>query len=213
MNDTLKQLSNAVYEGQAKDIAGLTNGALAAGLSPQDILHSGLIQGMQVIGKEFKEGKKFIPEVLCAARAMQVSLGILRPLLVQTGVKMVGKVVIGTVKGDLHDIGKSLVGMMLEGAGFEVIDLGKDVGPERFVEAIKSEKPQIVALSALLTTTMRAMGRTIELLKEVGLREQVRVMVGGAPVTSDFASHINADAYGASAPDAVEIAKKFVGAT
>ena len=210
MNDTFTQISNAVYEGRAKDMPGLTNGALAAGLTPQEILDRGLIQGMQLIGKDFKEGKKFIPEVLFAARAMQASLNILRPLLVQTGAKTRGKVVIGTVKGDLHDIGKTLVGMMLEGAGFEVIDLGKDVAPEQFVEAVKHEKPNIVALSALLTTTMRSMGRTIELLKEAGLREQVRVMIGGAPVTSDFACQINADAYGSSAPDAVEIAKKFV---
>ncbi len=210
MNDTLTQISSAVYEGRVKDMADLTKGAIAAGLKPQDILDQGLIQGMQRVGKDFKEGKKFIPEVLFAARTMQVSLNILRPLLIETGVKTAGKVVIGTVKGDLHDIGKALVGMMLEGAGFEVIDLGKDVEPERFVEAVKREKPQIVALSALLTTTMRSMGRTIDLLKEAGLREQVRVMIGGAPVTSDFASQINADAYGASAPDAVELAKKLV---
>jgi 5-methyltetrahydrofolate--homocysteine methyltransferase len=213
MSDTLTQISHAVFEGRVKDMAGLTKEALAAGLTPQEILDRGLIQGMQMIGKEFKEGKKFLPEVLFAGRAMQASLSILRPLLAQTGAKMMGKVIIGTVKGDLHDIGKNLVAMMLEGAGFELIDLGKDVAPEQFVEAVRREKPDIVALSALLTTTMRSMGQTVERLKEAGLRDHVRIMIGGAPVTSDFACQIGADAYGSSAPHAVEIAKKFVQAS
>ena len=213
MSDTLTQISHAVFEGRVKDMAGLTKEALAAGLTPQEILDRGLIQGMQMIGKEFKEGKKFLPEVLFAGRAMQASLNILRPLLAQAGAKMVGKVIIGTVKGDLHDIGKNLVAMMLEGAGFELIDLGKDVAPEQFVEAVRREKPDIVALSALLTTTMRSMGQTVERLKETGLRDHVRIMIGGAPVTSDFACQIGADAYGSSAPHAVEIAKKFVQAS
>jgi len=210
MSDTLTQISHAVFEGRVKDMAGLTKEALAAGLTPQEILDRGLIQGMQMIGKEFKEGKKFLPEVLFAGRAMQASLNILRPLLAQTGAKMMGKVIIGTVKGDLHDIGKNLVAMMLEGAGFELIDLGKDVAPEQFVEAVRREKPDIVALSALLTTTMRSMGQTVERLKEAGLRDHVRIMIGGAPVTSDFACQIGADAYGSSAPHAVEIATQFV---
>jgi 5-methyltetrahydrofolate--homocysteine methyltransferase len=209
MSDTLTRISTAVVEGRVKDTPALTNEALALGLSPKEILDKGLIEGMQVVGKEFREGKKFVPEVLFAARAMQTSLDILRPLLVETGAKMLGKVVIGTVKGDLHDIGKNLVGMMLEGAGFEIIDLGKDVTPEKFVEAVQREKPDIVGLSALLTTTMRSMGRTIELLKAAGLRDGVRVIIGGAPVTSDFAQEIGADAYGSSAPDAVDLAKKF----
>jgi 5-methyltetrahydrofolate--homocysteine methyltransferase len=213
MSEILTQISNAVIEGRAKDLAGLTNGALGAGLSPQEILDKGLIQGMQVIGKEFREGKKFMPEVLLAARGMQTSMDILRPLLAQAGAKMTGKVLIGTVKGDLHDIGKNLVGMMLEGAGFELIDLGKDVTPEKFVEAVKREQPQVVALSALLTTTMRSMGHTIEMLRAAGLRDRVRIMVGGAPVTLDFARQIGADAYGSNAPDAVDIAKKFVQAS
>jgi len=213
MSEVLTQISSAVIEGRTKDIAGLTNRALAAGTTPQEILDQGLIQGMQSIGKEFKEGKKFIPEVLLAARAMQASMDIIRPLLLQAGAKMTGKVVLGTVKGDLHDIGKNLVGMMLEGAGFELIDLGKDVTPEKFVEAVKREQPDVLGLSALLTTTMRSMSHTIELLKKAGLRDRVRIMVGGAPVTSDFARQIGADAYGSSAPEAVELAKKFVQAS
>jgi 5-methyltetrahydrofolate--homocysteine methyltransferase len=166
--------------------------------------------GMDVVGVEFKKGKKFVPEVLLSARTMQTSLDLIKPLLIQAGAKMAGKVVIGTVKGDLHDIGKNLVGMMLEGAGFEVVDLGKDVTPEKFVEAVKNEKPNIVGMSALLTTTMRAMGHTITMLKEAGLRENVKIMVGGAPVTSDFAKQIGADAYASNAPAAAEVARKFV---
>jgi 5-methyltetrahydrofolate--homocysteine methyltransferase len=210
MSDTLVQISTAVIEGRAKDIATLTNGALAAGLSAQDILDKGLMPGMDVVGAEFKKGKKFVPEVLLSARTMQGSLEILKPLLVLVGAKMTGKVVIGTVKGDLHDIGKNLVGMMLEGAGFEVIDLGKDVPPEKFVEAVKREKPNIVGMSALLTTTMRSMGHTVTLLKEAGLRDSVAIMVGGAPVTTDFAKQIGADAYASNAPAAAEMAKRFV---
>ena len=210
MNDLLRQIRQAVIAGQVKEVTGLTNSALAAGLAAQDILNQGLIQGMAVVGAEFKEGKKFIPEVLLSARTMQTSLTILRPLLAKAGVKMAGKVVIGTVKGDLHEIGKDLVAMMLEGSGFEVIDLGKDVAPEKFVEVVKREKPEIVAMSALLTTTMRAMSQTILCLKEAGLREKIKIMVGGAPVTSDFAQQVGADAYGSNASAAAELALKFV---
>lgn len=210
MSDVLVQISNAVIEGRMKDISDLTNTALSSGLTAREILDNGLMPGMDVIGAEFKKGKKFVPEVLLSARTMQASLGILKPLLAQTGEKMAGKVVIGTVKGDLHDIGKGLVGMMLEGSGFEVIDLGKDVSPESFVNAVKTSKANIVAMSALLTTTMRSMGYTVTALKESGLRETVKIMIGGAPVTSDFAERIGADGYAANAPAAVELAKKFV---
>ncbi|MEK7310798.1 MAG: corrinoid protein [Chloroflexota bacterium] len=189
---------------------GLTNTALSSGLTAKDILDKGLMPGMDVIGAEFKKGKKFVPEVLLSARTMQASLDILKPLLAQAGEKMAGKVIIGTVKGDLHDIGKSLVGMMLEGAGFEVVNLGKDVPPEKFVDAVKKEKPDIVAMSALLTTTMRSMGHTVTALKEAGLRESVKIMIGGAPVTVDFAKQIGADAYAANAPAAAELAKKLI---
>ena len=210
MSDVLVQISNAVIDGRLKDIPDLTNTALSSGLTAKEILDKGLMPGMDVIGVEFKKGKKFVPEVLLSARTMQASLGILKPLLAQTGEKMAGKVIIGTVKGDLHDIGKSLVGMLLEGSGFEVVDLGKDVPPENFVDAVKNEKPNIVAMSALLTTTMRSMGHTMTALKEAGLRETVKIMIGGAPVTVDFAKQIGADGYASNAPAAVELAKKFI---
>ncbi len=213
MSDDLMQLRNAIIDSRVKEVEGLTSAALSAGVTPQDILNKGLIQGMAVVGCEFKEAKKFIPEVLLSARAMQMSLNILRPLLAQAGVKMVGKVVIGTVKGDLHDIGKNMVGMMMEGAGFELVDLGRDVAPEKFVEAVRREKPDVLALSALLTTTMRAMDQTIKMLKEAGLRDTVKVMVGGAPVTADFALKVGADSYGSNAADAAEIAKKLLHAS
>jgi 5-methyltetrahydrofolate--homocysteine methyltransferase len=209
----MEQIREAVITGRVKDVTGLTNSALAAGLTAQDILNQGLVQGMAVVGAEFKVGKKFIPEVLLSARAMQTSMTILRPLLAKAGVKMAGKVVIGTVKGDLHEIGKDLVAMMLEGSGFEVIDLGKDVAPEKFVEVVKREKPEIVAMSALLTTTMRAISQTIVSLKAAGVREKVKIMVGGAPVTADFARHIGADAYASNASAAAELAMKFVQAS
>jgi 5-methyltetrahydrofolate--homocysteine methyltransferase len=210
MSDVLVQISNAVIEGNGKEITGLTNTALSSGLTAKDILDKGLMPGMEVIGAEFKKGKKFVPEVLLSARTMQASLEILKPLMAKAGAKMAGRVIIGTVKGDLHDIGKSLVGMLLEGAGFEVVDLGKDVSPEKFVEAVKKEKPNIVALSALLTTTMRSMDQTVVALKEAGLRETVKIMVGGAPVTAEFAKQIGADAYAANAPAAADVAKKLM---
>jgi 5-methyltetrahydrofolate--homocysteine methyltransferase len=209
MSDNLAQIVNAVMEGRMKDMAGLTQEALAAGLTAQEILDKGLMPGMDVVGAEFKKGKRFVPDVLLSARTMQASLDLLRPMLAAGGVKMAGKVIIGTVKGDLHDIGKNLVGMMLEGSGFDVVDLGKDVAPDKFVEAVKREQPSIVAMSALLTTTMRAMGHTITALKEAGLRDGVRVMVGGAPVTADFAKQIGADGYASNAPAAADMAKAF----
>jgi 5-methyltetrahydrofolate--homocysteine methyltransferase len=210
MSDTLVQISNAVFEGRIKDIGGYTKSALDSGVTAQAILDQALMPGMDAVGAEFKKGKKFVPEVLLSARTMQTSLDQLKPLLAESGTRMAGKVIIGTVKGDLHDIGKNLVGMLLEGSGFEVVDLGKDVAPEQFVAAVQREKPDIVAMSALLTTTMRTMGYTITALKEAGLRDEVRIMVGGAPVTSDFASLIGADAYASNAPAAAEVAKKFV---
>ena len=212
MSDVLVQISNAVIEGRVKDIQGLTNTALGEGLTAKDVLDNGLMPGMDEVGTQFKKGKKFVPEMLLSARTMQRSLDILKPLLVKAGAKMMGKAVIGTVKGDLHDIGKNLVGMMLEGSGFEVVDLGKDVPPEKFVDAVKAQKPDVVGMSALLTTTMRAMGHTITMLKEAGLRDSVKIMVGGAPVTPDFAKQIGADAYASNAPAAADLAKKFVGA-
>jgi 5-methyltetrahydrofolate--homocysteine methyltransferase len=166
---------------------------------------------MDHVGVEFKAGNMFVPEVLRSARTMQAAMDILKPLLAESGAKMVGKILIGTVKGDMHDIGKNLAGMMCEGAGFEVVDLGKDVSPEKFVEEVKKQQPDIVGMSALLTTTMRAMEQTIKALSEAGLRDQVKVMIGGAPVTQSFADQIGADGYASNAASATELAKKLVG--
>jgi len=212
MNEVLTEITKAVIEGNYDAIGGLTERALNEGLSAKEILDDGLVPGMEHVGDEMAKGNMFIPEVLLSARVMKASLGIIKPLLAKAGAKMIGKVVIGTVQGDLHDIGKSLVSMMLEGTGFEVIDLGRDVAPEAFVEAVKKEKPDIVGMSALLTTTMRNMGVTIKALKEAGLRDQVKVMVGGAPLTRDFAEKIGADGYAPDAPAGVVMARKFVSA-
>jgi 5-methyltetrahydrofolate--homocysteine methyltransferase len=209
MSDTLGNISQAVIAANLAEIDNLTRKALDENIDPQQILDRGLTSAMDHVGAQFRQGKMYVPELLRSARAMQISLDVLRPLLTETGVRMVGKAVIGTVKGDLHDIGKNLVGMMLEGAGFEVVDLGKNVEPQAFLEAVKREEPDIVGLSALLTTTMRSMATTISALEEAGLRDQTKVLVGGAPVTQDYAQQIGADAYGSSAPAAVELARKF----
>jgi 5-methyltetrahydrofolate--homocysteine methyltransferase len=211
MSEILSTISTAVIEGNLDDIVELTEDALDEGLEAQEILNQGLMPGMDHVGVEFKAGNMFVPEVLRSARAMQASMDILKPLLAESGVKMVGKVLLGTVKGDLHDIGKNLVAMMCEGAGFEVKDLGKDVAPESFVEAVKEFEPDVLGMSALLTTTMRAMEHTIKALEEAGVRDQVKVMIGGAPVTQSFADQIGADGYASNAAAAVEMAKKFVG--
>jgi len=211
MSDTLEKISKAVIEGDVGSIGMLTELALSQGLTPKDILDNGLMPGMDYVGNEFRKGNMFVPEVLLSARAMQASMDIIRPLLAETGAELRGKAVMGTVQGDLHDIGKNLVCMMMEGAGFEIIDLGTDVAPEAFVETVKKEQPDIVGMSALLTTTMRSMDRTIQALEEAGVRESVKVMVGGAPVTSDFATQIGADGYASNAPAAADLAKQFVG--
>ena len=210
MSDILEQISTAVIEGNLDDIVDLTEDALDEDLSAQEILDNGLMAGMDYVGAEFKAGNMFVPEVLRSAKAMQNSMNILRPLLVESGVQMVGKVVVGTVKGDLHDIGKNLVGMMCEGAGFEVKDLGKDVEPDAFLEAVKEFEPDVVGMSALLTTTMRSMEHTIRALEEAGLRDKVKVMIGGAPVTQAFADQIGADGYASNAASAADLAKRFV---
>lgn len=206
----LSKMSSCVIEGNLNDIQGLTNQALAEGISAKEILDQGLMPGMDHVGVEFKAGNMFVPEVLRSAKTMSSAMEILKPILTASGVKMVGKVVLGTVKGDLHDIGKNLVGMMCEGAGFDVVDLGKDISPEAFVAAVKEHNPDIVGMSALLTTTMRTMEGTIKALEEAGLRDKVKVMVGGAPVTKDFAEKIGADAYASNAAAAAEMATKFV---
>ena len=193
--DVLSQLAARLYAGDAKAVAQLTLAALDGGLAPSEVLDGGLVTEMDRIGVDFRNGVVFVPEVLVAARAMHAGLDILRPLLAQADVATTGKVVLGTVVGDLHDIGKKLVGMMLEGAGFNVVDLGIDTSPERFVEAVKNENPDLVGMSALLTTTMPGMKRTIDALARAGVRGSVKIMVGGAPVTQGFAEKIDADGY------------------
>lgn len=210
MSDVLTKISDAVIEGNVEDMVDLTEEALDEGLGAEDILDRGLMVGMDYVGVEFKAGNMFVPEVLRSAKAMQASMDILKPLLVAAGAKRAGRVLLGTVKGDLHDIGKNLVGMMCEGAGFEVKDLGKDITPEQFVAEIRDYQPDVLGMSALLTTTMRVMGHTIKALEEAGLRDKVKVMVGGAPVTQSFADQINADGYASNAASAAELAKKLV---
>jgi len=207
----LDALEEAVIGGDAKGCTVLTEVAIQAGHSPQRILTEALVPAMQTVGDKFRCNEVYVPEVLVAARAMKKSLSLLKPLLTKTGAKPVGTAVIGTVKGDLHDIGKNLVGMMWEGAGFEVVDLGADVTPEKFVQAAKDTGAQIVGISTLLTTTMLGMKDVLRALEQADLRRKVKVMVGGAPVTQSFASEIGADGYGESAAEAVDKAKELLG--
>ncbi|MGQ9456286.1 MAG: corrinoid protein [Armatimonadota bacterium] len=205
----LQALAQAIINGKAPEAKALTESALAEGVSPAEILNQGLIAGMNVVGEKFKNNEFYVPEVLIAARAMKTAMEVLRPQLAKSGVQPIGKVAIGTVRGDLHDIGKNLVSMMLEGAGFEINDLGVDVKPERFVEVAK-EGADIVAMSALLTTTMPAMKDTIDALKAEGVRDKVRVMIGGAPVTQNYCDEIGADGYAPDAASAVDKAKELL---
>ncbi len=209
MADVLQKIASQLYAGEADDVAELVQSALGKGMSASKVLQGGLIAGMDQVGRDFKAGDLFVPEVLIAARAMHAGMNILRPLLAESGAPSVGKYVIGTVKGDLHDIGKNLVKMMVEGAGFEVVDLGTDVPPEKFVAAVREHQPKLVGLSALLTTTMVNMKTIIEALQEAGLRGSVKVMVGGAPVTDAFARQVGADAYAPDAASAVDIARSL----
>jgi len=211
MTNTLQKIASSLYDGQAQEVAALVQQALDQDMAPQEVLSGGLIAGMDEVGKDFKAGELFVPEVLIAARAMRAGMGVLRPLLAEGNVPSTGKYVLGTVKGDLHDIGKNLVKMMLEGAGFEVIDLGTDVVPEGFVSAVLEHQPKLVGMSALLTTTMVQMKATIEALEEAGLRDSVKIMVGGAPVTAAFAKDIGADAYAPDAATAVDVARDLSG--
>ncbi len=211
MSDILQEMASNLYDGEDKKVAELVQKALDQGMPPGEILSGGLIAGMDEVGKDFKAGDLFVPEVLIAARAMQAGMSILRPLLAESDAPSAGKYVIGTVKGDLHDIGKNLVKMMLEGAGFETVDLGTDVGSGDFVKAVQEHRPSLLGMSALLTTTMVNMKATIEALEEAGLRDSVRIMVGGAPVTATFAKEIGADAYAPDAASAVDVARELVG--
>jgi 5-methyltetrahydrofolate--homocysteine methyltransferase len=207
----LRKLSEALQEGDMNEVKKLTTQALQEGLPPERILAEGLIAGMDVVGVKFRRNEMYIPEVLIAARAMHAGLSILEPKLAETGAKPVGKVVLGTVKGDLHDIGKNLVGMMLRGAGFKVVDLGIDVPAEKFVEGAKEEGVQILAMSALLSTTMPRLRENIAALHAAGLTGKVKIMVGGAPVTKQYADEIGADGYGADAAAAVDVARGLLG--
>ena len=213
MSELLGKITESLIAGNVDGVAELTKEALDGGSEAQDILEKGLLSGMDVVGQRFKANEMFIPEVLRCAKAMSGAMEILRPLLIESGAAMVGSLIIGTVKGDLHDIGKNLVGMMFEGAGFEVINLGTDVEVQQFVDAVKEHKPSIIGLSALLTTTMPKMGETIIALKEAGIRDQVKVMIGGAPVTVAFAEEIGADGYASNAASAVEKGKELLGRT
>ena len=208
--EALSQLKDAVLNGEYTKAAPLTEEALKGGASAETILNDGLITAMDKVGDLFKEGEIYVPEVLLAAKAMQAGMNVLKPELLKSGVKSRGKVVVGTVRGDLHDIGKNLVAMMLEGAGFEIIDLGNDVPAEEFVDAAEKNDAQVIGMSALLTTTMHVMKETVDLLKEKKLNGKVKTMIGGAPVTSAFASEIGVDGYGDDAATAVDIAKRLI---
>lgn len=211
MSSLLEKLAQYVIEGNAPKAKETTDEALAQGVPPVDIVNKGLIAGMQVVGEKFKANEFYIPEVLIAARAMKQSMEKVKPLIAEAGVEPVGRVAIGTVQGDLHDIGKNLVGMMLEGAGFEVVDLGTDVSPAQFVQSVKDRGVGAIGLSALLTTTMPAMKETIAALQEAGVRGDVKVMVGGAPLTQAYADEIGADGYAPDAASAVDKAKELLG--
>ena len=210
MGKNLQEIYQAVIVGQKDEVESGVQKALGEGIPAEKILQEGLIPPMAEVGRLFEEGEYYVPEMLIAARAMQAGLAILKPLLAEANVKAVGKVAIGTVQGDLHDIGKNLVAMMLEGAGFEIIDLGTDVAPEKFVESVSADGVDVIGLSALLTTTMPSMATTIKALEDAGLRDQVKVIVGGAPVTDAYAEQIGADGFSPDASRAVTLAKSLL---
>ncbi|MDD5367965.1 MAG: corrinoid protein [Anaerolineaceae bacterium] len=210
MDDTIKQLYDGILNGENKNTPHLVQSALDSGYDAEVLLNEGMIAAMKEVGRLFEEGEYYIPEMLIAARAMQAGLAVLKPRLVEANVKSSGKVAIGTVKGDLHDIGKNLVSMMLEGAAFEIVDLGVDVPPEKFVEAAKTSGASIIAMSALLTTTMGNMKATIEALKVAGLRDKVKIIIGGAPISQQYANEIGADGYAPDASKSVALAKSLI---
>ncbi len=210
MDTKISELNQFVIDGQRDKVQEAVEELLNNGSPPKKILDEGLISAMTEVGNRFEDGDLFVPEMLISARAMQAGLGILRPYLVELGIKSSGIIIIGTIQGDLHDIGKNLVAMMFEGAGFEVIDLGTDVQPTQFVSAVKEHEPNLVGMSALLTTTMVNMKTTIEYLSEQGLRDEVKVIIGGAPITSDYADQIGADGFAADASRAVSVGKLLI---
>jgi len=208
---TFESISQSVIAGKEAQVKEQVKAMIDAGTEPLEIISQGLIAGMNVVGARFKNGEMFVPEVLMAARSMSAGIELVKPLIADTDMPSKGKILLGTVKGDLHDIGKNLVGMMLESGGFTVINLGIDIAPEKFVAALKENDAQIVAMSALLTTTMLSMKDTIELLKEEGLRDKVKVIVGGAPISQDFADEIGADGFAPDAASAVELCGRLLG--
>lgn len=205
------ELSESVISGKEDQVKAQVNSLISAGNNPLEIINEGLIAGMNVVGKRFKAGDMFVPEVLMSARSMSAGLEIVRPLIADTDVTSQGKVLLGTVKGDLHDIGKNLVGMMMESGGLEVINLGVDVSAEQFVEAVIEHNPDVLAMSALLTTTMPGMKDVIEMLEEEGLRNKVKVIIGGAPVSWEFAKTIGADGFAPDAASATDLCKELIG--
>ena len=209
MADNVQKIAKSIYSGDVEAVAELVQDALDSGMTPGDVLNDALLAGMDEVGRDFKEGVLFVPEVLFAARSMQAGMDVLKPLLADGEIASSGKYVLGTVKGDMHDIGKNLVRMMLEGGGFEAIDLGVDVEPSAFVEAVREHKPDLVGMSALLTTTMAQMKVTIDALEEAGLRDSVKIVIGGAPVTAAFAEQIGADAFAEDAATAVDVAREL----
>jgi methylmalonyl-CoA mutase cobalamin-binding domain/chain len=209
-DELVEQMHNDLYDGMADEIKQGTNILLERGWTPDRVLNDALVEGMRIVGVDFRDGILFVPEVLLAANAMKGGMGILRPLLAETGAERVGKVVIGTVKGDIHDIGKNLVAMMLEGAGFEVVDLGINTDADKFINALEEHKPEILGMSALLTTTMPYMKVVIDELKNRGIRDDYIVLVGGAPLNEEFGKAVGADAYCRDAAVAAETAKTLV---
>ncbi len=206
---TLEQIAENLIKGKANEVKTLVQQALDEGVGAEEVLNKGLLAGMGVVGERFKKNEVYVPEVLIAARAMKMGSELLKPLLAESGVESAGKVVLGTVKGDLHDIGKNLVGMMLEGSGFEVVDLGTDVPSQKFVDAVRENKASIVGASALLTTTMTAMKEVVEAFQASDLNGKVKIMIGGAPVTQSFCDEIGADGYAPDAASAADLAKTF----
>lgn len=208
-----EEIADEIQKGNSDSVEELTKKALSEDISAEDILNNGLVAGMNIVSEKFRNNEIFIPEVLISAKSMSSGLSIINPLLAESDVKSKGKVVIGTVKGDLHDIGKNIVAMLLQGAGYDVVDLGADVPQEKFLEFVKKEGADILGMSALLTTTMIYMKETIEALKSAGLRENVKIIIGGAPVTESYAGQIEADGYAPDAASAVDLAKKLLGET
>jgi len=208
----LKEIADNLIKGKAPEVKELVQKAIDEGEDVEKVLNEGLVAGMSVVGAKFKANEFYVPEVLIAARAMKAGMGILRPILAEKNIKGIGTVVVGTVRGDLHDIGKNLVAMMLEGAGFEVIDLGVDVSSEKFIETAKEKKADVVGLSALLTTTMTSMKDVIKAVGDSGLKDKVKVMIGGAPLTQSYADEIGADGYAPDAASAVDEVKQLLGA-